>query len=102
MANRQKVGERVVRKREKVDKWEMASYTHAGKYSDSPSYCFDALKVQSRKAAVCAERDLKRSTSRLPPKFNTHSTLRDPTDSAVFYDLRSSWVISIKGVTWAE
>ncbi len=31
----------------KVNKWEMPSYTHAGKSTDPPSHCLDALKFKA-------------------------------------------------------
>lgn len=66
---RQKIGERVVWKTEKVNKWEMPSYTHAGKYTDPPSHSFDTLKPQSRKRVASAERGLQKEHFNAPSQI---------------------------------
>lgn len=47
VVNRERFGERVVWKKEKVKKWEMPSCTHTGKSTDPPSHCLDAFQTQS-------------------------------------------------------
>lgn len=54
MGNGQTIGERAVWKNEKVNKWEMPSYIHAGKSPDPPSNCLDALDVLSLKRQLPA------------------------------------------------
>ena len=79
MTRRQKIGERVVWKIEKVNKWEMPSYTHAGKYTDPPSHYFDTLNAQSRKRVASAERGLQKE------HFNAPSQIKYPTNSQRSY-----------------
>lgn len=46
VVNRERFGERVVWKKEKVKKWEMPSCTHTGKSTDPPSHCLAALEFK--------------------------------------------------------
>ena len=53
VVSRQIFGEGVMWKKDKVNKWEMPSYTHAGKSTDPPSHYLDALDIQSLSEGSC-------------------------------------------------
>ena len=86
-------------RKEKVNKWEVPSYTHASKSTNPPSYHLDALEIDmlERQSPVLGM-IFKRSTLVL----NTQPTLETPTVFTAFYDLQSLQSISLKGVTRAE
>lgn len=103
MANRQKIDERVVWKKEKVIKWEIPSYAHAGKSKDPPSQCLHVLEIEGLERQLPAlGMGFGRSTPTLLPVLNAQPIPGDPTDSAAFYDLQSLLSRSIEGVTRAE
>lgn len=103
VTNRQKVGERVAWKKEKVNKWEMPSYAHAGKSTDPPSQCLHVLEIEGLERQLPASGiGFGRSTSTFLPVLDTQPTLGDPNDSAAFYDLQSLLSKSIEGVTTPE
>lgn len=89
--------------REKVNKWEMPSCTHARKSTNSPSHCLDALEIEilGRQLPTLGV-VFGRSTSALLPVLNTQPTLDTPTDIAALYDLQSLQSMSMKRVTQAE
>lgn len=91
MANGQKVGERVVWEIEKVNRWDIPSYTYAGKSTEPPSHCLAALEIKGpgRQLLALGGGTVGKSTSALLPVLNSQPPLGDPSESTVFYNLRS-------------